>query len=693
MLPPRLAFVLALAALWWPGRLTGIFDGAPLESAPDAIILGLLLPVLLAVTPGVCRNRRVQGVVIVLLAWKLLSFTAFTQQGFCVRVVPLSPVLHATPGALKNWDVRTDWLAADPQCSAIADRAYVGERLFPLWLPFSFAAAPVESAPFAQLTMTGTVVTKAPGELRLWTSPTVDAGLIVDGRPARAEGQSLTAGQHDLVIEARVRDSNWILAPLWNENDLFASLTTTVTRPSALDTIVGPWGGLIAFTLVVALLTLTLQHAHDAIREWQLPVWIAASAIGGLLVVAFVPGRRWHYALLLLLATCAIRVPQGLRNLRGAFLLLAPAWIAMVILDTYYDQGFGRMDSITAGNDWWTFQLAAYRIYMQGYWLEGGELTFWYQPFYRWIAGALHMVFGHSQVGENYWDALAVLVMALFSFDIVRRVHGFTWGLAAGVLVLVAFVAGPGYIFIGRGLSEISSAAFIYLAAMVIIHAGDRRSVPLLLIAGGLAVLGAWTRLNNLPMALAIVVFAWPLSEPANLLWKPRAWFSRVWMTPFIVIPALVASGMFLFALRTWYYTGVFSVFHGTQAGALSVWRSGMTVDSVARNMLDSVMMVATSTDPPAYHHGALPILAGAALSVAALSGLGAAGRVPFALILFTLGAFSSALVARGNAYPGRFSIHVVGATVAVVVCAIAELAPTLKNRFFRVRRSQPGLG
>ena len=97
--------------------------------------------------------------------------------------------------------------------------------------------------------------------------------------------------------------------------------------------------------------------------------------------------------------------------------------------------------------------------------------------------------------------------------------------------------------------------------------------------------------------------------------------------------------------------------------------------------MLDSVMMVATTADPPAYHNGALPIMAGALLSLAALIGVGWLGRLPLPLVGFTLAAFSSALVARGTAYPGRFSIHVIGATVAVAVCATAAMARSISSR------------
>jgi hypothetical protein len=83
-------------------------------------------------------------------------------------------------------------------------------------------------------------------------------------------------------------------------------------------------------------------------------------------------------------------------------------------------------------------------------------------------------------------------------------------------------------------------------------------------------------------------------------------------------------------------------------------------------------MMVATTTDPPRFHNGAIPILAGAALSVMALVGAPFARRLPLALVVFTTAGFGSALLARGNAYSGRFSVHVVGATVAVLTVAIA---------------------
>jgi len=372
----------------------------------------------------------------------------------------------------------------------------------------------------------------------------------------------------------------------------------------------------------------------------------------------------------------AARLPmrESMQNVRGAFILLAPFWLALHVVDTFYDLGFDRMQLPMPGNDWWQFQRFAYRIYMQGYWLEGGEPTFWFQPLYRWIAGALHMLFGQSQVGENYWDAVAILVIALFSFEVVRQLRGFRWGILAGALALTTYLSGPGHVFIGRGLSEITSAGFIYLSALCVIAARAPRSPRLLLAAGVFAMLGVWTRLNNLPMAMAVAIFAWPLEAPASTIWNPRQWIVSVWRPAVVALPAALAIGIGLFALRTWYYTGELSVFFGTQAGARAVWQPGMSVRDAASAALSSVMMVATTTDPPHFHTGAVPILAGAALSVLALIGAPFVRRLPMALVVFTIAGFASALLTRGSAYSGRFSVHVVGATVAVLISAIAAV-------------------
>jgi hypothetical protein len=236
-------------------------------------------------------------------------------------------------------------------------------------------------------------------------------------------------------------------------------------------------------------------------------------------------------------------------------------------------------------------------------------------------------------------------------------------------------------------LSEISSAGLIYLAAICASEA-RRGSWPALVAAGALAALGSWTRLNNLPMALSVAAFAWPLDEPIRTLWRPREWFARVSRRTLLLVPAAVTAGMLLFAARTWYYTGMFSMFHGTQGSARAVWRPEMSVGEGLRAVGDSLLMVITTSDPPHYHNGALPVALGAAASVAALTGVGLLGRLPLAPVLFCLAGFAGAVVARGSAYTGRFSVHVIGSTAAVLTCAIA-LAFARAHDVWRGRQAQ----
>ncbi len=676
----RVVPLVVLVAAWWPSRIAGLLDGIPFDNAPDALLLGLLLPLLLWLVPAAFLTRGSRVVLVALLAWKVFGAAAFVQDGWCTRVEPSRPYVVDQTGVPKAWDVRADWLAADPRCTAIATRPYLTDESFPVWF-FNLPSAtrdqppqPEDLPPLAvtRLIMRAMVHNDAPGLLQVRTSPTVAAALVVNGVEADGSGARLDAGSNQVTITATLTGINWMLAPLWNGADAFAVLPATIAPTSLIDRAFRPWGKWLPTMLVGWLIVVGLASLWRVMADWRLAMWVGGSIAAGAAVAAWMPARRWHYTMLALVAAVRLPVPESLRNVRGAFILLAPFWLSLHVVDTYLDIGFHRMQLPAPGNDWWQFQRYAYRIYMQGYWLEGGELTFHFRPLYRWIAGALHLLFGQSQTGENYWDAVGILVIALFAFEAVRQLRGFRWGLVAGALALTTYLSGPGHVFIGRGLSEISSAAFLYLAALCVLAARAPRSWPLLIAAGLFAVLGTWTRENNLPMALAVVLFACPLAAPASAMWRPRQWFARVWRPPLLAIPLALVIGLGLFALRTWYYTGAFAMGLGERVNRSSVWQPGMSWLDWLLSMLSSVMMVATTTDPPRYHNGAIPILAGAALSLMALLGAPYARRLPFVLVAWTISGFASALIVRSDAYSGRFSVHVVGATVAVLTVAVA---------------------
>ncbi len=146
-------------------------------------------------------------------------------------------------------------------------------------------------------------------------------------------------------------------------------------------------------------------------------------------VAAQLRAEAAFYAVEVLALTLVVPMVPRFMNMRGAFLLIGVPWLAFVAAANAHQvaewTGYG------VGNDNFKFQRYAYRVFMQGFWLEGGQLTFWNQPLYRWIAGSLHMIFGDSSVGEAYWDAGGVAIIALFAYQVVKPSGGIQMGPAS----------------------------------------------------------------------------------------------------------------------------------------------------------------------------------------------------------------------------------------------------------------------
>ena len=133
-----------------------------------------------------------------------------------------------------------------------------------------------------------------------------------------------------------------------------------------------------------------------------------------------------------------------------------------------------------------------------------------------------------------------------------------------------------------------------------------------------------------------------------------------------------VAIGMWLFTWRTWYYTGQLDMFFGTQAADRAVVKADDSMMAAISQAIDSVMMVLTMNDPPAFDVRSLPIIFGIAAAVAGAMGCRACARLPLNVCVLALAGLTGAVVARGSAYPGRFSLHLIPATVAIFVCAVS---------------------
>jgi hypothetical protein len=675
-----------LTTLLWPAKIAGLFDGAPLDGATEAVTIGLLAPILCWFHPAFFHSRLAKTL-IVIIALLRIADAQFTQGGLCVRFDPQRIIVKDQTGRPHSWDVRADWRSPDPACSAVITTGWTEYKRFPVWF---FNLPPADNNPptaddrppytVLRMTVVGYLDIEEEGSLDLQVGRYTPTTMVVDGRPAEQTGESsyridLAPGLRLVQIDSTLQGNEWHFNAAFNQHRLGAAgfPLATIERPAARDR--GVLRSLIGWSTTILTALFLLAWIVAALRAWGDLSTLAWAAAASVWLVVLAPGPRneyvtsdllrWSITALALAALVPVR--EQLRTLRGAFVLIGIPWLAFMGV-TAFDH-VGKFSFYAGGEDSWTFQRFAYRIFLQGYWLEGGEPTFWFQPGYRWIAGAWHMVFGDSSIGEFFWDGICLTIVALFAHEAVSRIAGFKAGVIAAACVLTLVIQGPPWLYWGSGLSENAAAGFIYSAALCAMLASNWR---MRVAAGVLATLGFYVRLNNLPLAFAVALFAIPHDVRAGDLWTPRAWLGRVNWATAATITGVVVIGMALFALRTWYFTGHYSFFQGTTISVNSIYQPGMPPLELARRMLDSAWMVLSMNDPPRLVWYAAPLVAAAPISIAALLYVPGARNLPLSIVLFFLAGMSGALVARGVAHSGRFSTIVIGSATAVTIGAIA---------------------
>jgi hypothetical protein len=684
--------VLAILALWWPSRLSGIFDGPPLDTIVEALVLGLLGPVLVWAHPHFFRRWIPRLVVAAILGIKIGAAFTLQQQGWCLTFAPPKPMVRESTGKPHAWDIRADWLADDPVCSAVMTRSYRDTRELPVWfynLPPPDDATHRAGYGFGEIqtrqTVTGFLDVPEDGTFELLTGAATNAVLRVDNRPVEPVEPGrhvlpLQRGTHLVQLESILLSKHWPIVPTFNGIEMGSMRfpAATLGPPTWRDRLARPAANWLLAALCAVLIAWWAVSFVARLRDPALVFWAAAASAAVAIAALRLPMQAPWYAAAVLALSPLIAVRARLRNALGVFMLIVVPWLAYVGAANVYQ--IGRWTLYGEGNDNFLFQRYSYRVFMQHYWLEGGQVTFWNQPLIRWIVGAQHMLFGDSSVGQAFWDAFGVAAMAVFAYRVVAACAGFTAGLAAAVIPFAIFLLGPTLEFVGFGLSEISSASFIYVAAFYAMRNRGRGDA---IVAGVLLVLAFYTRLNNLPMALAVAALALPITTPASVMWRPLVWWPLIrWRVVFAVIASL-AVGATLFAWRTWYYSGVFGVFHGTQREFLAVWKPHMSAGEAVPAMISSVMMVVTASDPPALAWHSAPLVLAASIAVLAVLNVPGFRRAPLPVVLLFLAGCAGALVTRGWGHEGRFSIHLFGASAALCGWAADAAWGGLRSRAF----------
>jgi hypothetical protein len=127
---------------------------------------------------------------------------------------------------------------------------------------------------------------------------------------------------------------------------------------------------------------------------------------------------------------------------------------------------------------------------------------------------------------------------------------------------------------------------------------------------------------------------------------------------------------------RTWWYTGVFSLFYGTSLRhndtGLRPWT--MFDGEVWSRVGHSLAGLAFMNEPPTPDPRAGFVTLGMLLAFAALLPLPIVRQQPLAIVLLVLGACVGAFFAHAHHYPGRLSIHLVPLAVALSLTTIAAV-------------------
>ena len=654
-------FVLLMAAVLWPSRFLGPLDGAPLDRPLEAIALGLALPWLFWVGREAVASRSFRMVVIALLAWKASTAVIATQQGLCATFrapEPLVGVAHAISieeprGFLRSWDVRADLWDDEPACTAILSRPMRAVEEFPAW----FVNITDQMMRRRDFTMTA-------------------RGVVVGGDgAAKPVSYSLPLGSGAWTFDPTVDGASIWRAPL-----------VSVTTPSSIDRLLAPWAWIVAPLLCALVLLLLLRSAVAALVDDRMAlVWVPIGILAGVALAVAPIAALQRGAGLLALGAVAARYHEGSKQMRVAVWTIGAPWLAFFAAMSL---GIVGKFSPYSVDDWLTYQLAGYRIYMNGAWIEGGTLTFDYQMLYRWVTGALHLIFGDSSVGELYWDASCLLLGALVSFVVVQRVAKPVWAAAAAAATLMTLTLATPWYVIGRGLSEITAAGLGFAAVACLLRANGSRTNWVAL-AALFATLMFFARQNQLLWAPCLVAMLIPLSVGSDFPSLRTAWRQMRWNAAAQYL-GLFAVGVLLFMARTWYFTGHFSLFYGTSLRhndtGLRPWSlfDGEVWARVAHSLMGLVFM----NEPPRVDPRAAILVSGALVAIAALVQTRLARHIPAALLLVTIGGVAGAFLAHSHGYPGRFTVHLVPFAAALTAIAASAMTNGLTGSDWRVSQS-----
>jgi hypothetical protein len=273
-----------------------------------------------------------------------------------------------------------------------------------------------------------------------------------------------------------------------------------------------------------------------------------------------------------------------------------------------------------------------------------------------------------------YWDAACILIGALLAFHLAKSFAGFRMALAAAAATIATMTIGTPWYFLGRGLSEIAAAGWAFFAVFFLLR-GRRGSLAWPLLAGIAAVLMFYTRLNHLLFAACFPAFLLATRTPM-VFSRVRDAIRRIRISAAITFVLTFATGVLLFAARTWHYTGVFSLFYGTSLKNNDTGLRPWTIfdPQVWARIAHSLQATVFMNEPPRPDPRAIVMVAGTIVVLLALTQTRIAFRIPAIAVIAAAGGTIGAFLAHAHGYPGRFTIHLLPFASALAATGAAAM-------------------
>jgi hypothetical protein len=363
--------VLAAAALVWPSKFIGALDGAPLDGRAEALLIGLAVPALWWLDRRAFAATWARILIATLLVWKVATGAAAGQQGLCAAAFAQRPLdgtamtmrIEEPAGALRSWDVRADWRAPSPACTAILTRPMPALNDFPAW--FLNITDQILGERDITMRVNGHVTLDAPRVLTFDIGRDMRIEGTVDGTPVTGAPIQLPSGTHAVRLALALSGESWRFEPRLDDRSLWDAALVTTGAPTGLDRFMASWAWLVAPFLTLALVAGMIARLFLQVRPGvALLAWMGASAAAAVLLASW-PASGWQRAAGLIgIGAAAVPLRSSLRNMRTAFLAIGVPWLTFFAVRSL-DQ-VGRF-SIYSTDDWLAYQAAGYRIFMNGY--------------------------------------------------------------------------------------------------------------------------------------------------------------------------------------------------------------------------------------------------------------------------------------------------------------------------------------